>query len=260
MSAMRASRFDLTPHLEAWSYDESQTVRRVRARDGRHVIQVRLPLGIEQYEIDGRPDGLRPMQRESWLHYYFAQAQAAEDAREEMHLSSEDFSRLHQEGLLYYYRYLLFFQIQDYKLCVRDTRRNLKLVDFVSRFAAREQAELLEQYRPYILRMNYMARALHKVVDERRDLRGALRTLQAAVKAIEALPPMEGNQVFAFEKARSLKSIEELMAQLEAHVPRHVALNRQLERAIRDEDYEQAATLRDEIAQLRRTMRSQEKR
>ena len=256
---MGARRQDLTPYLEAWGYDESQTVRRIRARDGRNVIQVRLPLGIEQYEIDGRPDGLRPMQRESWLHHYFSLAKAAEQASQEFRLSSDDFSRLHQEGLLYYYRYLLFFQIQEYKLCVRDTRRNLKLLELVSRYAAREQAELLEQYRPYILRMNYMAKALHKVVEERRDVRGALRTLQEATRTIASLPPMAGNQVFDFEKARSLRSIEELMSQLESHVPKHVALNRQLERAIREENYERAAVLRDELAQLRRTMRRDEK-
>src|SRR5258705_442223 len=50
---------DLTEMLRRWEYDENRPVRRLKAGDGREVLQVRLPLGIEQYEINGRPDGKR---------------------------------------------------------------------------------------------------------------------------------------------------------------------------------------------------------
>ena len=245
---------DLAPILSSWAYEEGKTVRRVKAVGGREVLQVRLPLGLEQYEIDGRPDGKRPMDHESWLHYYWAQAKSRKPDAGALSLSDEDFARLQEEGLLYYYRYLIFFQVHEYRLCARDTRRNLKLLDFVEEHASKEQAEALEQYRPYILRMNCMARALFKVQEED-DVPGALRLLQAGSRAIEELPDIVDNPVFELEKTRSLKSLEDLIQQLEAHVPKHVALENELKRAIRSENYERAATLRDEITALRKSLK-----
>jgi len=258
----RGKPHDLTAILAAWEFDEEKSVRRIKAEDGRDVIQVRLPLGLEQYEIDGRPDGKRPMNQESWLHYYWGRAKASptdlgEDSGDvpgTLSLSDEDFCRLEQEGLLYYYRYLLFFQIHEYRLCARDTRRNLKLLDFVAEHAPAERAQALEQYRPYILRMNHMARALFKI-QENEDIPGALKILHAGLKAIEALRPIPGNHVFEVEKVRSLKSLEDLISQLQAHVPRHMALENDLQKAIREENYERAAVLRDELAELKRNLK-----
>jgi protein-arginine kinase activator protein McsA len=54
--------------------------------------------------------------------------------------------------------------------------------------------------------------------------------------------------------------MEDLLAQLEAKLPLppRVALQRQLERAIRKEAYEEAARLRDEIADLRKAAKGAE--
>jgi hypothetical protein len=239
---------DLTPLLRRWAYEQEAAVRRLKALDGRDILQVRLPLGVEQYEIDGRPDGLRPQDVESWLEYYGAQARAL---GREFTLCDGDVEKLYEEGLLYYHRYLLFFQMEEYALCARDTRRNLKLLGFVSRHATPKQAEVLEQYRPYILRMNVMARALLRLQGEK-DLRGALRLLEAGIRAVEALPPIEDNQVFAFEKVRSLRSLADLHSQLakQVPVPERTMLAKRLADAVRREDYEEAAHLRDRIRNL----------
>ncbi len=253
---MKAKSQDLTQLLSGWQYDEAKLVRRLKADDGREIIQVRLPLGMEQYELDGRPDGKRPMNHESWLHYYWQQSKLRDKGSGEFSLSEEDFARLQQEGLLYYYRYLLFFQIHEYRFCARDTRRNLKLLDFVAKYAPPELSELLEQYRPYILRMNVMARALFKIQEEE-EVPSALRILHGGVKAVEDLPPIDGNQIYEFERTRSLKSLQDLVSQLETHVPRRVALENELERAVREENYERAATLRDELAGLRNQVKEE---
>ena len=131
------------------------------------------------------------------------------------------------------------------------------MVDFVSRHFPKDQSELLEQYRPYILRMNCMARALFKA-QEHGDLKGALRLLRKGIKAIEDLEPMEENQIFEFEKIRSQKSLDDLISQLEAHlpVPAHVLLVKQMKEAVQAENYEKAAALRDQIALLRRGRKS----
>jgi|SoiMethySBSTD1v2_1073268.scaffolds.fasta_scaffold35211_4 hypothetical protein len=255
-TALKKGWIDLTPILSAWPYDEGRAVRRIRAENGREVLQVRLPLGIEQYEIDGRPDGKRPMDAESWLDYYLRRAKESDEGASHYRLKDDEFTNLKEEGLLYYYRYLLFFQVHEYRLCARDTRRNLKLLDFVARHCTALQAEQLEQYRPYMLRMNYMARALLKI-QQSEDIPAALRLLQAGAKAIEELSPIEDNQIFEFERTRSLRSIEDLIGQLEAHVPKHVALRSELERAVREENYERAAVLRDKIAELKKTLREE---
>jgi hypothetical protein len=240
---------DLTGLLERWEYEENRTVRRIRAADGRELLQVRLPLGVEQYEINGRPDGKQPEGQESWLRFYQKRAQVF---GREFVLNQKDCERLQSEGVLYYYRYLLFFQIGEYSLCARDTARNLRLLDFVSRHAAqRESAENLEQYRPYILRMNLMARTLRRV-KEKGDVRGAIRRLEQGIEAIRSLPPLEDNAIFDFERERSVKSIEDLIRQLRSQLPlsRRDRLKQQMEEAISREDYEKAASLRDQLKKL----------
>ena len=60
---------DLRRILKGWPYDPEHDARIVHGDDGREMLQVRTPLGIEQYEMDGRPDGLRPHGMESALEY-----------------------------------------------------------------------------------------------------------------------------------------------------------------------------------------------
>jgi hypothetical protein len=272
---MKNGSMDLTSLLASWRYDEENTVRRIRADDGREVLQVRLPLGIEQYEIHGRPDGKRPMKRESWLHYNVRKADLLLKEGREFALREDDFTRLHREALLYYHRYVLLFQIREYQLCARDTRRNLKLLEFVSRHAAREKSEELLQYRPYIHRMNVMSRALDRI-QEGDDIVTAVRILRRGIREIEEMELVAENEVFTYERSRSLKSLKGLLEGLAPHARLKTraaresladpggspgeeaaieepdsgeeALEREMARAVQEEDYERAALIRDEIA------------
>jgi hypothetical protein len=201
------------------------------------------------------------MKAESWLHFFSKKALSrSEDAQGHL-LGEDDFMHLFQEGLLYYYRYLLFFQIQEYRLCARDTRRNLRLLDFVAEHARPDLAEQLEQYRPYILRMHVMSKALLKIQSQG-NVRMSLKLLRDGRNKIEALEPIPGNQVFEWEKTRALHSLDDLVSQLEAQLPlsREEKLRKQMAEAVEVEDYEKAASLRDELARLRkRKSRSCEK-
>jgi hypothetical protein len=246
---MKELSADLTPILKAWKFDQQSSVRRLRTAAGREVLQVRLPLGIEQYEIDGRPDGLRPRDCESWFEFH---RNRAGNAPWSFHLAEDEFEQLHQESLLYYYRYVVFFQIGEYRLCARDTRRNLDVVDFVVRYAPPEQAARLEQYRPYILHMHVMAQSLHQAHEEK-DLPGALRRLREGTHAVRKLAPLPQNAVFRQERQRALRNLAELRARLRKQLPPspQSTLRRQLAKAVRRENYEEAARLRDEIARLK---------
>jgi protein-arginine kinase activator protein McsA len=99
--------------------------------------------------------------------------------------------------------------------------------------------------------MHYMARALLRLKEDH-DLRGAIRLLKLGLKEIQEIPALDENDIFDFERTRSVKSIKDLLGQLEKQVPpsKMEKLNRQMQDAIAKEDYEKAATLRDQIRQL----------
>ncbi len=127
---MENNETDISKILEDWKYGDGDHVRRVTTASGDEVLQVRLPLGIEQYELNGRPDGLRPQGEESWFQHYSSQA---EKNPWSIDLDENDFQNLKEECLLYYYRYLLLFQLGEYENCSRDTLRNIKVLDFATK-------------------------------------------------------------------------------------------------------------------------------
>ena len=245
---------DLRKLLEGWPYDPDDNVRVLQGTDGREIMQVRLPVGIEQYELEGRPDGQQPYGMETALEYHRAQLARAKEGGKEasFKLSPDECAELFNEGVLYYYRYLHCFHVKDWKRTVRDTARNLTLFDFVHRFARREEDRThLEQWRPYLIRMNAVARAMLELEEGRHDQ--ALRVVREAAERLESLPPLD-DPTFKFEQKRSLQALQELIAQIEKSrpVPEVELLERELQQAVDAEEYERAAGLRDRIRNLRK--------
>ncbi len=133
---------DIAHLLEEWEYDPEETIRFVEGDHGRQVLQVRLPLGIEQYELDGRPDGARPYERESVLDEIESRlSKFVEENGEDggYSIDHSDFALLQNEGILYYYRYLLLFQMGDYERTSKDTQHNLRLCNLVERYCTNKE-------------------------------------------------------------------------------------------------------------------------
>ena len=65
---------DISQILDDWKYDPDSNVRRIRGDDGVAKIQVRVDQGafqgILQLNLDGRPDGKRPHDRDFALDHY----------------------------------------------------------------------------------------------------------------------------------------------------------------------------------------------
>ncbi len=245
---------DLRALLQSWPFDPENSARIVRAADGREIMQIRTPLGIEQYELDSRPDGHRPHDTESALAYQRQRLSAAEATGQgaAFRLSAKECAELFDEGVLYYYRYLHLFQLKDWPRVVRDTERNLGLFELVHHHAKRaEDREHLEQWRPYILRMHAVARAM--IEWEADHHAAALKVVRAALQQIEGLPDVEENETFQFERRRSLEALRELAQQVEKTQPlsEMEMLERQLHTAVETQEFERAATLRDRIRNLR---------
>jgi hypothetical protein len=245
---------DLRELLQSWPYDPEDNVRLITGNDGRELLQVRLPLGIEQYEITGRPDGEKPHGQESIFDYQLGRLAAAQRAGKEadFKLSPDECMELFNEGTLYYYRYLYLYQIKQWAGAVRDTARNLNLFDFVHTFAEEEEDQYyLEQWRPYLLRMNGSAEAMMAI--EVGDHVRALELVNTAISKIEELDELE-DETFQFERRRSLAALKEIAHQIEESKPvsELELLERELHQAIQAQQFEHAATLRDKIRALRR--------
>lgn len=244
---------DITHLMEEWEYDPEETVRYVECPDGRQVLQIRLPLGIEQYELDGRPDGVKPFGRESVLDEIEFRLEKfifenGEDGG--YSIDHNDYVLMQNEGFLYYSRYVTFFQIGDYERCSKDTAHNLRMCDLVERYCTNKEDKMSTlQYRPYILRVNALSRSmLHLGNNEKKQ---ALEVIETAIKDIESASPVS-TKVFRFERERSLEQLKGTLEQLaKFKVGELEQLEAELESAVEDEDYERAMELRDRISTLK---------
>src|SRR6516225_7149406 len=123
--------FDIRRLLKSWPYNPDQEARIVDGDDGREILQIRTPLGIEQLEMEGRPDGERPHGMGSALEFHEQRLADAARAGTEaaFELDEDECSELFAEGTLYYFRYVRLFQLKRWNETVRDTSRNLRAFD-----------------------------------------------------------------------------------------------------------------------------------
>ena len=243
---------DIGPVLRGWDYEAgSINVRKVPGLDGREKLQMRLDLGLLQMEVTGRPDGRRPHGCESLLDYY--ERQLANHRRENgttsgFALSSDDCQQLREEAVMYYHRYLSLFILGDFSAVVRDTARNLRVLDFCGQFATEDHDRfVLEQYRPYIIMMNTRARASMQFKDE--QFNKALHTVTDGLDQIREFFIKFGQEE-VYEKSSEVKILKRFARSIRKKLPVDPMerLQHKLQRAIKREDYEEAARLRDLIA------------
>lgn len=250
---------DLRRILESWAYDPDADARIVHGEDGREILQIRTPVGIEQLEMSGRPDGARFEGAESALDFHEKRLEKAlaEGKEADFKLDANDCAVLFSEGTLYYFRYLRLFQLRRWTETIRDTTRNLRMFDFVRQHAAREDDRtFLEKWRPYILRMTAAASALSEL--EHGNHAQALAAVNAAIENIKTLAEVD-DETFVFERDRSLSALRELAEQIQEARPVSALeqLERQLRGAIDREEFERAAELRDRIREMKRRQPTQ---
>jgi hypothetical protein len=250
---------DISKMLEGWDFDpEHISVRIVQGEDGREKIQLRLDLGLLQMEFDGRPDGKRIQGCASWLDYLQKKQREHDEQHPEgppFELDSDDCQRLLREGVQYYHRYISFWHLERYELCARDTNRNLRLFAFVRQFASETKDKLqFDQWRPYVTMMH--ARAVATPLVGLRDYRAALGAIDAGIAGIRKFLK-EYDQLQNAENCSELVYLlrwrEELAdqeASRSAETPYSpiARLKAELEEAVREERFEDAARLRDTIA------------
>ncbi len=249
---------DISKTLEGWDYDpEGISVRIVQGDDGRDKIQLRLDLGLLQLEFEGRPDGRRVAGYDSWLDFYEQQQRKHAERDPDgppFLLESEDCQRLIARGraVLSPLRQLL--ALGALRVVRRDTTRNLRLFAFVRQYARHDKDKLqFDQWRPYVTMMH--ARAVATPLVELRDYRAAVGAIDAAIAGIRDFL-REYDQLHAAENCSELDFLlrwrEEIVSKTSGEL-REVPYNPlarlqvELEQAVSEERFEDAARLRDTI-------------
>lgn len=250
----RSSSKDITLVLRGWDYESGTlNVRKIPGVDGQPKLQMRLDLGLLQMEVNGRPDGVRPHECESLLDYHehrLREHRARHGSDTGFRLSSEQCQGLREEAVMYYQRYLSLFVIEEFGGVVRDTDRNLRLLDFCGKYAAQEEDRLvLEQYRPYIIMMN--ARAAASILVNEGKLSDALETITVGLASIKKFFRQFG-QEDAYRQCNEARVLRRLAKRIKRRLPEDplMRLHSQLQKAIQKEAYEEAARLRDQIQSM----------
>lgn len=246
--------FDLTGMLQDWEYKPGQVVaRRFQGKDGEK-IQLRVDLGILQMNAEGRPDGKKPMGHESWFHFYrrrMEQAPAGADGEEpEFALGAEECGRLQQEAIQYHHRYICFFQLCDYGAVERDCARNLEVFDFVDRFAESDELSWsVVQFTPQLLMMRTRARGAASL--ERGDRDGAAAAIAEGLDQLADFH-REHDREELIEQSGEVQSLRGWLDEIRLKPPQNEIdrLRSALDEAIRIEDYETAARVRDQLRRL----------
>jgi len=246
--------FDISHLLDHWEYQPGQiVVRRFKGRDGVEKIQLRVDLGLLQMNAEGRPDGKRPLGHDSFFDHQQARLRKhceTHGGEDGFVLKAEDCAKLQLEALQYHHRYICLLELQDYAAVIRDTDRNLAVFDFVSEHAESEElAWSLQQFRPQLLLIQTRARGHQKLTAKR--YAEAIRAIEAGIAAVRRFYS-ECGRADTSEQSPEILYLETWKSEVNAKRPlsRREKLELALHEAVRQEDYEKAAEVRDALRKL----------
>jgi hypothetical protein len=248
--------FDISNLLEHWEYQPGQVVvRKFKAKDGQEKIQLRVDLGLLQMNAEGRPDGKRPFGYTSLLEYHQARLYkhlAAHDGSDEdFVLKPEECAKLQLEALQYHHRYICLLQLEDYAGVIRDAERNLAVFDFVEKHAESEElAWSLRQFQPQLLMILTRARGAQALKSD--DYTQAFRLIDEGLEQIRSFYREHANAEAA-DQSSEIMSLEDWLEETRARRPlsQRERLERALNEAVKSENYEKAAKVRDELRNLK---------
>jgi hypothetical protein len=242
---------DILPMLKGWDYEPGTiNVRKINGLDGKPKLQMRLDLGLLQMELTGRPDGATPHGHDSLLDYFEEQLKEHKKTNGSelgFHLTSSECASLREEAVMYYHRYLSLFVLEEFPGVVRDTARNIRVLDMCGKYALNQEDRLvLEQYRPYIVMMNVRGRA--SIVMGEKKNREALEIVKEGLESIKEFFIRFGQEE-AFSRSNEVKILKKFARDIRKKLPIDPIekLKTQLQKAVAREQYEDAARLRDEI-------------
>lgn len=248
--------FDISDLLEHWDYKPGQVVvRKLKGKDGKDKIQLRVDLGLLQMNTEGRPDGKRPFGHDSLFEYFqnklYRHLAAHDGSDEGFKLKPEDCAKLQVEALEYHHRYICLLQLGDYSGVIRDAEHNLGAFEFVRKHAESEElAWSLRQFQPQLLMILTRARTMQTM--EGGDYAGAIILIEQGLERIRDFYRENGKQDL-MEQSGELHSLEAWLTEMRANRPLSAKekLEEALSEAVLREDYERAAQMRDALRNLK---------
>lgn len=165
-------------------------------------------------------------------------------------LSPEDCRALREEAVQYYHRYVALLVLEDFDRVIRDTTRNLRLLDLCGEHAANEDDRIiLEQFRPYITMMRARALASQALADN--EPKAALHAIDEGIETLRRYFTAQ-DSLDVFESSNEVQMLRGMRDSLVPKLPvsQKSELRQRLQRAIEDENYELASILRDELKML----------
>jgi hypothetical protein len=239
---MAAAR-DIDSILRSWEFQPGEvTARLLKARDGRQVLQMRVDMGVLQMETELRPDGQRPHGAETYYDYL-----VGEVIREggEFRLSKEQCAEADREFVQFYHRRLCWLSLREYHRAARDADHSLVFMDFVREHSADDEWTLShEQYRPFVLFHRVQAASLAALQDEGPE--SAIGELNRGLDRFRELFARY-DAAEQFDQDELVKRLLEMRESVRQRYEIGRTLDEQLAEAIRVEDYELAAQIRDKL-------------
>jgi len=240
--AMRSNKH-LDNLLKDWEFDpKSPSVRLVKGSDNRDILQMRVDLGVLQMETQGRPDGGKPKGHASYLDYLLDSEQRDADFT----MTDEDRFEVDREFVQYYHRRISWLRLQHYHRAIEDADHTLAMMDVCLDHCGDEDWTLShEQYRPFVIFQRTQAAALAAL-----DESGAQPAIAEINKGLEAMLEVftEHDAEDQFQDDEMVEKLSELRSSLRKQYKLGPSLEERLEEAVRTEQYELAAKLRDELA------------
>ncbi|PYL00203.1 MAG: hypothetical protein DME19_05910 [Verrucomicrobia bacterium] len=248
--------FDISHLLEQWDYQPGEVaVRKFKVKDGSERIQLRVDLGLLQMNATGRPDGKRPFGRESLFQHYQARLEKYRRTHggsdHGFTLKADDCAKLQQEAIQYHHRYICLFQLEDYAGVIRDTERNLEVFGFVNEYAESDDLVWsLQQFCPQLLMMRIRAKGMLALRDDKHE--EAVEVIEDGLDEIRDFYRQHSRQDL-MEQSGEIHSLESWLQEIHNKRPlsEREKLEHALDEAVRREDYEKAAQVRDALRNLK---------
>lgn len=236
---------DIRDILQDWPFEPGVvSARLLTADDGRELLQMRVDMGVLQMEVTGRPDGATLGGQRTCLDWLRARELSEGGIAE---FSEEDRFEIDREFLQFYHRRICWFSLREFDRALRDADHTLALMDFVREHPCSEEwLETHERYRLFVLFHRIQAATFSQL--ERSGPEPAIDAIGRGLAEMRAVFEQR-EPAQAFDDNDMVAQLVQLREWLRREYRIGQTLGEQLAQAVAAEQYEQAARLRDEIAQ-----------
>lgn len=257
---------DLDDLITGWNCPTGELrARAVGGRDGARLLQLRVDLGVLQMFTAGRPDGER-YQDSPTVRAYIARA-----LQNRQRPAEEHWRALERELLQFNYRRMAFSAAAERALdegreskarrfmrgALGDIRTCLAILRLLGRCGRHDQ-DLHPSMRPTLLFDSARLRAQLRVVEGRYE--EAVEVADTGAARLEQLLTDLGYEQEQREGDAGLRYLRTMSLRLRHNYGITHTLREQLDEAIEREDFEEAARLRDELAQREQRRPSSKRR